>query len=133
MSAAAATIMMYVHCPGTPGSDKNCAKKGHQTFSMLPFYFTLIRQLLSKKENICADHHRKSHALQDAKKYFFLYTIRKMRSTAFQSCITLGGLHWAEMDQKNDFLNKNALKTAFFGRHNPGLTDFRGGWDLIFF
>ena len=49
------------------------------------------------------------------KKYFFLYTIREMRSTAFQPCITLGGLHWAEMGQKNDFLKKNALKTAFLG------------------
>ena len=45
----------------------------------------------------------------------FLYTIREMRSTAFQPCITLGGLHWAEMGQKNDFLKKNALKTAFWG------------------
>ena len=49
------------------------------------------------------------------KKIFFLYTIREMRSTAFQPCITLGGLHWAEMGQKNDFLKKNALKTAFLG------------------
>ena len=31
-----------------------------------------IWQLLSIKENICPDRHRKSHALQDAKKYFFL-------------------------------------------------------------
>ena len=74
-----------------------------------------IWQLLSIKENICPDRHRKSHALQDAKKYFFLYITRKMRSTAFQPCITLGGLHWAEMGQKNDFLKKNALKTAFWG------------------
>ena len=44
-----------------------------------------------------------------------LYTITEMRSTAFQPCITLGGLHWAEMGQKNDFLKKNALKTAFWG------------------
>ena len=72
-------------------------------------------QLLSIKENICPDRHRKSHALQDAKKYFFLYITRKMRSTAFQPCITLGGLHWDEMGQKHDFLKKNALKTAFLG------------------
>jgi len=74
-----------------------------------------IWQLLSIKENICPDRHRKSHALQDAKKYFFLYITRKMRSTAFQPCITLGGLHWDEMGQKHDFLKKNALKTAFLG------------------
>ena len=36
-------------------------------------------------------------------------------SQYFQPCITLGGLHWAEMGQKNDFLKKNALKTAFWG------------------
>ena len=73
------------------------------------------RQLLSIKENICAERPRKSYAPQDAKKYFFLYTIREMRSTAFQPCITLGGLHLAEMGQKNYFLKKNALKTAFLG------------------
>ena len=38
-----------------------------------------------------------------------------MRSTAFQPCITLGGLHWDEMGQKHDFLKENALKTAFWG------------------
>ena len=38
-----------------------------------------------------------------------------MRSTAFQPCITLGGLHWDEMGQKHDLLKKNALKTAFWG------------------
>ena len=65
-----------------------------------------IRQLLSIKENICPERPRKSHALQDAKKYFFLYITRKMRSTAFQPCITLGGLHWDEMGQKSDFLKK---------------------------
>ena len=74
-----------------------------------------IGQLLSIKENICPERPRKSHALQDAKKYFFLYITRKMRSTAFQPCITLGGLHWDEMGQKHDFLKKNALKTAFLG------------------
>ena len=74
-----------------------------------------IWQLLSIKENICPERPRKSHALQDAKKYFFLYITRKMRSTAFQPCITLGGLHWDEMGQKHDFLKKNALKTAFLG------------------
>ena len=74
-----------------------------------------VWQLLSIKENICPERPRKSHALQDGKKYFFLYTTRKMRSTAFQPCITLGGLHWDEMGQKNDFLKKNALKTVFLG------------------
>ena len=38
-----------------------------------------------------------------------------MRSTAFQPCITLGGLHWDEMGQNHDFLKENALKTAFLG------------------
>ena len=76
---------------------------------------SIIWQLLSIKENICPERPRKSHALQDGKKYFFLYTTRKMRSTAFQPCITLGGLHWDEMGQKHDFLKKNALKTAFLG------------------
>ena len=74
-----------------------------------------IRQLLSLKENICPERPRKSYTLQDENKYFFIYTIRKRRSTAFQPCITLGGLHWTEMGQKNDFLKKNALKTAFWG------------------
>ena len=70
-----------------------------------------IRHLLSIKENICAECHRKSYALQDAKKHFFLYTIRKMRSTAFVPCITLGGLYWAEMGPKNDFLKKMPKKS----------------------
>ena len=86
----------------------------------------LIWQLLSIKENICAERPRKSYALQDAKKYFFLYTITKMRSTAFQPCITLGGLHWAKMGQKNDFLKKNALKTAFWG--DTILDRLTSGW-----
>ena len=61
-------------------------------------------QLLSIKENICPDRHRKSHALQDANKYFFLYITRKMRSTAYQPCITLGGSSLGRMGQKHDFL-----------------------------
>ena len=72
-------------------------------------------KLLSIKENICPECHRKSYALQDAYFFSFLYTLIKRRSTAFQPCITLGGLHWTEMGQKNDFLKKNALKTAFWG------------------
>ena len=46
--------------------------------------------------------------------YFFLYTISKRRSTAFQPCIALGGLNWAKMGQQN-FSKKSALKTAFWG------------------
>ena len=84
-----------------------------QTYLRDTIYY--IWQLLSIKENICPERPRKSHALQDGKKYFFLYTTRKMRSTAFQPCITLGGLHWDKMGQKHDFLKKNALKTAFLG------------------
>ena len=34
------------------------------------FVVGVIRQLFRIKENICADRHRKSHALQDAKKIF---------------------------------------------------------------
>ena len=74
-----------------------------------------VRQLLSIKENISPERPRKSYTLQDENKYCFLYTIRKRRSTAFQPCITLGGLHWSEMGQNNYFLQKNALKTAFWG------------------
>ena len=55
-----------------------------------------------------------NHTLCRMKK-IFLFTITKRRSTAFQPCITLGGLHWAEMGQKKDFLKKTALKTAFWG------------------
>ena len=87
------------------------ALKANNCFSVV----IILWQLLSIKENICPERPRKSHALQDAKKYFFLYITRKMRSTAFQPCITLGGLHWDEMGQKHDFLKKNALKTAFLG------------------
>ena len=47
------------------------------------------------------------------RKYFFLFTIRKRRSIAFQPCITLGGVHWVEMGQNNDFLQKSGQKTAF--------------------
>ena len=45
------------------------------------------------------------------RKYFFLFTIRKRRSVAFQPCITLGGVHWVGMGQNNDFLQKSGLKT----------------------
>ena len=89
--------------------------KGTQPVFQHQFTEKQMWQLLSIKENICPERPRKSHALQDGKKYFFLYTTRKMRSTAFQPCITLGGLHWDEMGQKHDFLKKNALKTAFLG------------------
>ena len=44
-------------------------------------------------------------------KIFFLFTIRKRRSVAFQPCITLGGVHWVGMGQNNDFLQKSGLKT----------------------
>ena len=44
-------------------------------------------------------------------KYFFLFTIIKSRPVAFQPCITLGGVHWVEMGQRNDFLQKSGLKT----------------------
>ena len=37
----------------------------------------------------------------------------KMRSIAFQRCISCGGVNGVEMGQNNDFLQKNGLKTAF--------------------
>ena len=41
------------------------------------------------------------------------YTVRTLRSIAFQPCITLGGVYWVEMGQNNDFLQKSGQKTAF--------------------
>ena len=42
---------------------------------------------------------------------FFLNTIRKLLSIAFQPCISLGGVHMVEMGQKNDFVQILGLKT----------------------
>ena len=44
-------------------------------------------------------------------KIFLVSTIIKSRSVAFQPCITLGGVHWVEMGQRNDFPQKSGLKT----------------------
>ena len=68
------------------------------------------------------------------RKYFFLFTIIKRRSVAFQPCITLGGAHWVEMGQNNDFLPKSGLKTlilAVMVLHHltlkwPGTHNFKG-------
>ena len=48
------------------------------------------------------------------KKYLFLYAIRKRRSTAFQSCITLGGLHWSKIA----FLLKSPLLNIFSSKEH---------------
>ena len=60
--------------------------------------------------------------------------MRKVRYTAFQSCITLGGLHLAKMGQNNGFLplgTQNFKSIASFymvpiregwGQSPPGLT-----------
>ena len=53
----------------------------------------------------------KNLTLHRVRKIFFLFTIIKSRSVAFQPCITLGGVHWVEMGQRNDFLQKSGLKT----------------------
>ena len=47
------------------------------------------------------------------RKYFFLFTIRKGRSVAFQPCITLG-CSWGQNGLKNNFLPKSSLKTLIF-------------------
>ena len=39
------------------------------------------------------------------------YTVRTLRSIAFQPCITLGGVYWVKMGQNNDFL---FLKVSLF-------------------
>ena len=39
------------------------------------------------------------------------YTVIKMRSIAFQRCISWGGVNGVEMGQNNDFLQKSGLKT----------------------
>ena len=54
----------------------------------------------------------------------FGFTVRKVRSIAFRRCITLGGLHLAEMDENKDFLQKTAKKN-FLERHDSGSTVFR--------
>ena len=41
------------------------------------------------------------------KKYFFLFTIINGRSVAFQPCITLGGVSWFNLAEKN-VLSKKA-------------------------
>ena len=87
---------------------------------ILKTYFFKVAGLRGYGDKKCQIHpYILTLLLQDANKYFFLYTIRKMRSTAFQPCKTLGGLHWAEMGQKNDFLKKRP-KNSFLGGHDPG-------------
>ena len=71
------------------------------------------RQALRSCRKSIQERHRKSDATQDKKIIFFLFTIWKRRSIAFQPCITLGGVYWVEMGQNYDFLPKNGLKTAF--------------------
>ena len=53
---------------GSLGGQHSWAGGRHQAGDQLGCQVATIRQLLSIKENICAERHRKSYALQDAKK-----------------------------------------------------------------
>ena len=74
-----------------------------------------IRQLLSIKENICAERPRKSYALQDAKKIFFSLYHQKDEIHSFPAMYNTWGSSLGRMGQKHDFVRKNALKTASLG------------------
>ena len=58
--------------------------------------------------------------LHAVKFFLFLFTIIKNRSIAFQPCITLGGVHWVEMGQKNIF-SKKAFSLVLQGNRTPPL------------
>ena len=76
------------------------------------------------------ERHQKSDASQD-EKYFFIFTISKRRSVAFQPCITLGGVCGIKLVKENIFSKKWSKNTNFCG-NGPGSSNFEVGWDPQF-
>ena len=77
-----------------------------------------IQQGLSIRENICAKASRKIWRFNGSIKLFLKNTMWKLSSRAFQWCILRGGQHLVEVSQNEDFLQKTASKTAFWGDTN---------------
>ena len=77
-----------------------------------------LRQLLSIKENICAERPRKSYALQDAKKKSLYHQKDEIHS--FPAMHNTLGSSLGRNGSKKGFSKKNRPKNSFLGRHDPG-------------
>ena len=73
-----------------------------------------IRQGLSIRENICPDAPWKFWRFAGFTKYFFKSTKRKLRSTAFQRCITLYSQKWTVWPWEAIFCKKLPQKQLFW-------------------
>ena len=80
--------------------------------------FKYIWQGLSIRENICPDASRKIWRFAGFTKYFFKNTMRKLRSRAFQRCITLYSQKWTVWPWEAIFCKKTVWKIAFWGDTN---------------
>ena len=72
-----------------------------------------IWQGLSIKENICAKASRKIWRFAGSMKYFFKKYHEKAFIQSFPVMYIKGGQHLFKVSQNEDFLQKNAFKTAF--------------------
>ena len=73
-----------------------------------------IWQGLSISENICPDASTKFWRFAGFTKYFFKNTMRKLRSRAFQRCITLSSQKWTVWPWEAVFCKKLPQKQLFF-------------------
>ena len=73
-----------------------------------------IWQGLSISENICPDASTKFWRFAGFTKYFFKNTMRKLRSRAFQRCITLYSQKWTVWPWEAIFCKKLPQKQLFF-------------------
>ena len=65
-----------------------------------------IRHTVRMSAEVCPEASPKIWRFTGWKKYFFLFITRKKRSVAFQPCITLGGVSWFDLAEKNDLSKK---------------------------
>ena len=65
--------------------------------------------------------------LTGRRKLIFGLAPGKLRCTAFQRCISWGGVRLVEMGQNSDFLKKKCLKNSDFEGHKSGSPDFGEG------
>ena len=78
-------------------------------FTRLPLFYGKIFYIghtVRMSAEVCPEASPKIWRFTGWKKYFFLFITRKKRSVAFQPCITLGGVSWFDLAEKNDLSKK---------------------------
>ena len=79
---------------------RSSSRTGSKCWGLVTLWWTpggaFWRALRSYRKSV-QERHRKSDGLQDKKNIFFVFTISKRRSVAFQPCITLGGVRGVKL------------------------------------